>query len=115
MEKSVIKKSPGDKNVYDYFSLPNGLRVLLVQDNNQQSSSQQMAYVSIAVNCGSFNDPPHRQGLAHFLEHMIFMGSAKYPNESGFSEHIAKYGGEDNAFTESEYTNYQFKVSYDGL
>ena len=35
MEKSVIKKSPGDKNLYDYFSLPNGLRVMLVQDNNQ--------------------------------------------------------------------------------
>jgi secreted Zn-dependent insulinase-like peptidase len=48
-----------------------------------------MAYCAIAVNVGSFNDPPHRQGLAHFLEHMIFMGSEKYPAENDFSDFIA--------------------------
>jgi len=74
-----------------------------------------MAYVSIAVNAGSFNDPPQRQGLAHFLEHMIFMGSQKYPGENDFNDHIAAHGGYCNAYTEFEYTNYQFKVSYEGL
>jgi nardilysin len=74
-----------------------------------------MAYVSIAVNVGSFNDLPHRQGIAHFLEHMIFMGSEKYPGENDWGEHISKNGGEMNAFTEFEYTNYQFKVGYSGL
>ena len=74
-----------------------------------------MSYVSIAVNVGSFNDPHNRQGLAHFLEHMIFMGSTKYPAENDFSDLISANGGYSNAYTEFEYTNYQFKVNYTGL
>ena len=74
-----------------------------------------MAYASIAVNAGSFNDPKDRQGLAHFLEHMIFMGSEKYPDEDAYSEHISQNGGYCNAYTEFEWTNYQFQVSYSGL
>lgn len=71
--------------------------------------------MSIAVNVGSFNDPPTRQGLAHFLEHMIFMGSTRYPAENAFGDHIAAHGGYSNAFTEFEYTNYHFKVAAEGL
>lgn len=41
-----------------------------------------MAAVSLTVNCGCLNDPLDRQGIAHFLEHMIFMGSSKYPSET---------------------------------
>ena len=74
-----------------------------------------MAYCSFAVNVGSYNDPAHRQGLAHFLEHMIFMGSDKYPEESAFSDHISSNGGYSNAYTEYEYTNYQFQVNYKAL
>jgi len=74
-----------------------------------------MAYASIAVNAGSFNDPKDRQGLAHFLEHMIFMGSEKFPQEDAYSEHISKNGGTCNAYTEFEWTNYQFQVTYSGL
>ena len=65
-----------------------------------------MAYCSFAVNVGGFNDPAHRQGLAHFLEYMIFMGSEKYPEESAFSDLISANGGESNAYTEYEVTNY---------
>ena len=65
-----------------------------------------MSSVSIVVNAGSFNDPKHRPGLAHFLEHMIFMGSQKYPGENDFSDHINSNGGSSNAYTEYEYTNY---------
>ena len=67
-----------------------------------------MAYCSFAYNVGSLNDPPHRQGLAHFLEHMIFMGSEKYPKEDAYSDFISANGGYSNAFTEYEFTNYQF-------
>ena len=104
----IFEKSSGDHNVYDYFTLANGLRVLLIQDNNQKQlqTTSKMAFVSVAVNVGSFNDPPHRQGLAHFLEHMIFMGSDKYPKENEFSDHISANGGSSNAYTEFEYTNY---------
>ena len=65
-----------------------------------------MAYCSLAINVGSFNDPPHRQGLAHFMEHMIFMGSEKYPDESSYSEWMGSNGGYCNAYTEFEWTNY---------
>ena len=67
------------------------------------------------MNVGSLNDPPHRQGLAHFLEHMIFMGSEKYPEESAYSDLISSNGGYNNAWTEYEYTNYQFQVDYTAL
>ena len=74
-----------------------------------------MAYCSFSMNVGSFNDPPHRQGLAHFLEHMIFMGSEKYPDEAAFNDLIASNGGYTNAYTEYEFTNYQFQVDYTAL
>ena len=55
--------------------------------------------MALTVNTGSFDDPPERQGLAHFLEHMIFMGSEAYPEEASYSEHISESGGSCNAFT----------------
>ena len=56
-----IEKSSGDKNDYLLFELPNKLQVLLIEDNNRQKSDgQPMAYCSLAVNAGSFNDPPDR-------------------------------------------------------
>ena len=74
-----------------------------------------MAYCSLAMNVGCFNDPPERQGLAHFLEHMIFMGSTKYPEEDAYGSHMAKSGGYCNAYTEFEWTNFQFQCTYSGL
>ena len=62
--------------------------------------------MSLAVNCGCLNDPKKRQGLAHFLEHMIFMGSSKYPDENAFSNLITMHGGYSNAYTDLELTNY---------
>ena len=90
------------------FTLPNKVQVLLIQDNNQKeiASGESMAYCSLAINVGSFNDPPHRQGMAHFMEHMIFMGSEKYPDESSYSEWMGSNGGYCNAYTEFEWTNY---------
>ena len=114
-----IEKSIGDANEYQFFTLPNSLQVLLIQDNNQVDSgsadTEALAYVSLSVNAGSLNDPPHRQGLAHLLEHMIFMGSEKYPDESAYSEQISESGGYCNAFTQFETTNFSFDISYSGL
>ena len=106
-----VRKSPGDLNEYAYFVLPNKVKVFLIQDNNQmelESDIDSLAFCSMSVNVGSLNDPMDRQGLAHFLEHMIFMGSEKYPEEAGYSEHVTAHGGFCNAFTEFEQTNYQF-------
>ena len=49
-------------------------------------------------------------GIAHFLEHMLFLGSKKYPNANYFADFIAKNGGYNNAFTEYENTNYFYKI-----
>ena len=115
-----IEKSPGDLNQYHYFVLPNNLKVLLIQDNNtkqfgQVDQASNLAFCSVTVNAGSFNNPKSREGLAHFLEHMIFLGSEKYPNENELSAHIGSNGGIANAYTEFEWTSFQFQVTYEGL
>ena len=53
--------------------------------------------------------------MAHFLEHMIFMGSEKYPDEDAYSGFLSENGGYCNAFTQFENTNFQFEVTYHGL
>ncbi|XP_023307917.2 nardilysin-like [Lucilia cuprina] len=62
------------------------------------------------VDVGAFSQPENCQGLAHFLEHMIFMGSKKYPKENSFDTHINKYGGSNNACTDAENTLFYFEV-----
>ena len=74
-----------------------------------------MAHCSLAVNVGSFNNPSKRSGIAHFLEHMIFMGSEKYPKESGYADHVSMHGGECNAYTEFEWTTFFLNINYTGL
>jgi Zn-dependent M16 (insulinase) family peptidase len=54
----------------------------------------------MAVGVGSFCDPPEMQGLSHYLEHMLFMGSDKYPDENEYDSFLSKHGGSSNAFTE---------------
>ena len=101
---SDIKKSPQDTLNYRGLLLPNKLRVLLIQDENSQRG-----YGALNVMVGACNDPQEFQGLAHFCEHMLFMGSAKYPGIDEYSEAVAKSGGDDNAYTGGWYTNYQFE------
>ena len=120
MSKIKIEQSPGDSNEYQYLVLPNKLKVLLIQDNNTKQFGEvdqesNLAYCSVSVNAGSFNNPKDRHGLAHFLEHMIFLGSEKYPSESELATHIGSNGGITNAYTEFEWTSFQFQVSYQGL
>ena len=83
------------------FTLENKLKVLLINDLNQEASDNgdPIAYCSLAVEAGCFNDPPHKNGLAHFLEHMIFMGSETYPKEDAYYSFISEKGGYCNAYT----------------
>ncbi|XP_015122355.1 nardilysin-like [Diachasma alloeum] len=71
---------------------------------------EKMAACGLCVGVGSFSDPPEIQGLAHFLEHMVFMGSKKYPLENDFDAFITKRGGSDNASTECEQTTFYFEI-----
>ncbi|MBF0276245.1 MAG: insulinase family protein [SAR324 cluster bacterium] len=70
---------------------------------------------SLAVGVGSLSDPPERQGMAHFLEHMLFLGTEKYPEPDSEKKFLASHGGHSNAFTAEEMTNYYFQVSSDHL
>uniref|UniRef100_A0AAQ4Q7C6 Nardilysin convertase n=1 Tax=Gasterosteus aculeatus aculeatus TaxID=481459 RepID=A0AAQ4Q7C6_GASAC len=68
------------------------------------------AAAALCISVGSFSDPEDLPGLAHFLEHMVFMGSEKYPAENGFDAFLKKHGGSDNASTDCERTIFQFDV-----
>ena len=74
-----------------------------------QSTGLKMSAAALCVHMGSFSDPEDVPGLAHFLEHMVFMGSGKFPDENGFDSFIAKQGGYDNASTDTETTVFYFE------
>ena len=65
---------------------------------------------ALAVGVGSYDEPIECCGLAHFCEHMMALGSSKYPNESIYKALAGKGGGRTNAFTANEATCYQFVI-----
>lgn len=102
---SNIEKAVADDRDYRLMKLENGLPVLLVRDRTSPRASASM---DIAV--GSFWDPADVPGTAHFLEHMLFLGSKKYPTEGQFDVFLAQHGGYSNAYTSSDNTNYFFSI-----
>ncbi|XP_056234690.1 nardilysin b [Seriola aureovittata] len=78
--------------------------------NKKIGCSEKQAAAALCISVGSFSDPDDLPGLAHFLEHMVFMGSEKYPAENGFDAFLKKHGGSDNASTDCERTIFQFDV-----
>lgn len=94
-----------DKRQYRGLVLPNGLRVLLVSD-----ASTDRAAAALDVRAGYFDDPADVPGLAHFCEHMLFLGTRKYPEEGGFDSFINAAAGSNNAYTAAEDTCYFFEV-----
>ncbi|KAJ6433313.1 hypothetical protein OIU84_017080 [Salix udensis] len=73
------------------------------------------AAAAMCVAMGSFSDPAEAQGLAHFLEHMLFMGSEEFPDENEYDSYLSKHGGSSNAYTEAEHTCYHFEVKREFL
>jgi secreted Zn-dependent insulinase-like peptidase len=106
-------KSKGDKNDYRLIKLPNGLKALLIHTHEDTSllNNEILAAAALTVGVASFDEPSNIGGLAHFLEHMLFMGSEKYPDESGYNQIVAENGGYNNASTDNEHTYYYFDVS----
>eukprot|EP00092_Neocalanus_flemingeri_P030811 GFUD01033465.1.p1 GENE.GFUD01033465.1~~GFUD01033465.1.p1 ORF type:complete len:1104 (+),score=409.71 GFUD01033465.1:45-3356(+) len=80
-----------------------------VKRNVLESTGLKMSAAGLCVHMGSFSDPEDMPGLAHFLEHMVFMGSKKFPEENSFESFIAKHGGYDNASTDTETTVFYFE------
>lgn len=74
-----------------------------------------MAAASVNVAVGSFQDDPRLWGIAHALEHFLFMGSKRFPGENEYSEYLASNSGSSNAYTASENTCYQLEVAPEAL
>jgi secreted Zn-dependent insulinase-like peptidase len=101
----AVLRSPNDERQYRYFQLDNKMKVLLVSDARAEKSA-----ASLNVYVGSFQNPIEREGLAHFLEHMLFLGTDKYPEAGEYQAYISEHGGQHNAYTSLEQTNYFFNV-----
>lgn len=107
-QKNLLTHRPlMDLRDFSYFTLKNGLNVLLVKEDNPEKIG-----AAISVSVGSKNDPI--EGTAHFLEHLLFMGSKKYEREDQFWNEISVQGGGANAFTDEECTVYYFDVQNNG-
>jgi insulysin len=102
--------APTDTAQFRRFVLDNGLRVLLVSDQKFNKSG-----AALVVNVGQIDDPADREGLAHFLEHMLFLGTEKYPEVSDWDNYLGQNGGTNNAYTASDHTNYQFDIRHDAF
>ncbi|MCY4425466.1 MAG: insulinase family protein [Halieaceae bacterium] len=103
-------QSPNDDKNYRLVTLDNGLRALLVSDTTTEKSA-----ASLDVHVGSAQNPRERAGLAHFLEHMLFLGTDKYPHPGEYEEFITEHGGTRNAYTAFEHTNYFFDIDQEYL
>jgi len=102
----IDDKPKSDRREYQYLQLPNGLKMINVQDKN----ATQFA-MSVAVDAGSFDNPVHLPGLAHFCEHMLFLGTETFPEPDGFDKFISSAAGYNNAFTAYEHTVYYFEIA----
>src|SRR6516165_5723808 len=91
------------------FTLPNGLQVVVIEDHRTPVVTQMVWY-----KVGSADETPGKSGLAHFLEHLMFKGTAKHP-VGEFSQTVLKIGGNENAFTSTDYTGYFQRVPRDQL
>ncbi|KAJ8100603.1 Metalloenzyme, LuxS/M16 peptidase-like protein [Lipomyces tetrasporus] len=99
-----------DNRSYRVIRLANELEALLIHDPDTDKSS-----AALDVRVGSFSDPKDLQGLAHFCEHLLFMGTEKYPKENEYSEYLASHSGHSNAYTDTKETNYYFEVDHEYL
>jgi insulysin len=99
-----------DQAKFDRLILDNGLRVLLVSDPTFNKSA-----AALAVDTGQLEDPADATGLAHFTEHMLFLGTRKYPDEGEYGTFVKNNGGSTNAYTSSDHTNYQFEVRHEAF
>lgn len=92
---------------YEHFALDNGLQVYVHEDH-----SSPIAVLNLLYNVGAKDEEPHKTGFAHLFEHLMFGGSQ---NIESFDEPLQKVGGENNAFTSNDITNYYITVPSNNL
>jgi zinc protease len=91
------------------FTLGNGLQVVVIPDHRTPVVTQMIWY-----KVGSADETPGKSGLAHFLEHLMFKGTSKHP-AGEFSQTVLRIGGNENAFTSTDYTGYFQRVPREQL
>lgn len=92
---------------FEKFTLSNGLRVIVHQDN-----STPMAVVNVMYDVGARDENPEKTGFAHLFEHLMFGGSVNIPN---YDEPLQRAGGENNAYTTNDITNYYIQLPAQNL
>ncbi|MEN5018116.1 pitrilysin [Erwinia sp. Eh17-17] len=106
----TIRKSEKDPRQYQAIRLDNGMTVLLVSD---AQATKSLAALTLPV--GSLENPTDQLGLAHYLEHMVLMGSKRYPQPDNLAEFLKKHGGSHNASTASYRTAFYLEVENNAL
>ncbi len=89
--------------------LDNGLEIVVISDHRAPVVTHMVWYRN-----GSADDPIGKSGIAHFLEHLMFKGTAAHP-QGKFSETVAELGGQENAFTSNDYTAYFQRIAKEHL
>jgi len=92
---------------FEKFQLDNGLKVIVHQD-----LSTPIVAMNILYNVGARDEDPEKTGFAHLFEHLMFGGSVNIPN---YDAPLEKAGGENNAFTNSDITNYYVTIPKENL
>ncbi|GAA5942299.1 hypothetical protein JCM10213_004128 [Rhodosporidiobolus nylandii] len=104
--KGEMERSPNDDCQDRYILLENGMEALIISDPKTDKAAAAMD-----VKVGHLSDPEDVPGLAHFCEHLMFMGTEKYPEENEYTEFLTQHSGSSNAFTGMDQTCYHFDVS----
>ena len=105
---SVSAAENSGPKIADY-TLPNGLELVVIPDHRAPVVTHMIWY-----KVGAADETAGKSGLAHFLEHLMFKGTAKNP-AGKFSQVVASIGGQENAFTSNDYTGYFQRVPSDQL
>ena len=105
-----LKKSADDQRLYRGLNLNNGLKVVLVSDPTTDKAS-----AALDVHVGHMSDPWELPGLAHFLEHMLFLGTEKYPDENEYNQFLSQHGNYTVIFVMSRFQRFLFFVPFRGL
>jgi zinc protease len=92
-----------------HFTLANGLEVVVIPDHRTPVVTHMVWY-----KVGAADETAGKTGLAHFLEHLMFKGTTKHP-QNEFTQTVATVGGQENAFTSSDYTGYFQRVAREHL
>jgi predicted Zn-dependent peptidase len=108
-EATAVTTSGSGLSLYAATTLGNGLRVILYEDH-----STPMVTIDVLYHVGSKNEEPGHTGFAHLFEHLMFDGS-QHVERGGYDRHCTSVGGDNNAFTTSDITNYYISLPSEHL